>query len=215
MTDLAAFEANLTRAEREIEREIGQAKALAQRVKDDTAQADDLEDLADALEEAAGVMNSFADLRQREIIQKIEALVTHGLQSIFGYDLRFAVLQETKARRVETRFVVRSLISGEEIETGIMDARGGGVAAVAGFLLRLIICLLSPGRTPFLFLDESFAQLSTDYEPALAEFIRELVDKTSVQILLVTHSPQYEDVADTTYRFSMGDDGRTRAEVVT
>lgn len=209
------LEKRLVAAERQLERDIGQARALATRAKQDAAEAKDLEDRADALDEAIGVMNSFADAKQKEIQNKIETLVTHGLQTIFGDDdLRFAIVQEMKARRMEVRFVIRSKVDGQELETSIMDARGGGVAAVAGFLLRLIVTLLKTDTTHFLLLDETFGQLSADYEPALAEFMRELVDKTSAQIVLITHSTAFEDVADKLYRFTLGKDGRTKVEAV-
>lgn len=212
--DTAHLERRVTAAERAVERDIGQARALALHAKEAAAEAEELEERADALEEAIGVMNSFADAKQAEVQHKIEALVTHGLQSIFGdEDLTFHVTQETKARRAEVRFSVRSKVGTEWIETSIMDARGGGVAAVAGFLLRLIVVLLKPGVRHFLLLDETFAQLSADYEPALAEFMRELVDKTSAQIVLVTHSTAYEDVADRLYRFSLKD-GKTHVEAI-
>lgn len=212
---LESLSRRVASAERELERDIGHARALVQRAKDDKAEAVDLEDRAAALEEVIGVLNSFADARQKEIQNQIETLVTHGLQSVFGDDeLRFAIVQEMKARRLDTRFVIRSKVEGQELETSILDARGGGVAAVAGFLLRLIMTLLRPDRTHFLLLDETFAQLSVNYEPALAEFLAELVEKTDVQLLMVTHSSAYEDVATNLYRFALGKDGRTKVETL-
>lgn len=208
---------NLTRAvnqaSRALEREIGEAKALATRAKSDFAEAEVADARADALEKVIGFLNSFADTRQAEVQRKVEALVTHGLQTVFDDSLTFHVVSETKARRVETRFVVRSKMGDQVVETSILDARGGGVAAVAGFLLRLIVLLLRPGVRPFMVLDESFGQLSSEYEPRLAEFLRELSDKTPVQMLLITHSPEFEAVADVAYRSSLRD-GKTHLEAI-
>lgn len=212
---IEAVERAVAAAERSLERDIGQARALAQRAKEAASEATDLEDRALALEEAIGVMNSFADAKQKEVQNKIEALVTHGLRSVFGDEgMSFAIVQELKSRRLETRFVIRTEHGGETLETSIMDARGGGVAAVAGFLLRLIVTLLKPGVSHFLLLDETFAQLSAGYEPAMAEFMAQLVEKTDIQLVLITHSTAYEDVADRVYRFSLGKDGRTVVEAV-
>jgi len=73
--------------------------------------------------------------------------------------------------------------------------------------LRLILTLLQKNR-PLLLLDETFAQLSVDFEAGMGLFLREVVDKTGVQILLVTHSPQFSEFADRVYRFSQKD-GKT------
>lgn len=202
----------VSQVERQIEREIGEARSLVTRVRESQQKVADLEDRAEALEEAIGVLNSFADRKQEEVKAKIEGLVTQGLQTIFSdQDLRFVIVQEQKARRMETRFVI---VDDHGLETSIMDARGGGVAAVAGFLLRLIVTLLQPNRH-FLMLDESFAHVSEKYESALVEFVRELVDRTSIQIVLTTHKGVEEWIAaaDKAYRFTL-ENGRTTVQDV-
>lgn len=213
--DFKQLSASVAQAERLIEREIGEAKALAKRAKADLAEAEQAEKRADALEKVVAVLNSFADERQEAVQSKVEQLVTHGLQTVFDDSLSFHVVSETKARRVETRFVVRSKMGEEVVETSILDARGGGVAAVAGFLLRLIVVLLQPNVRPFLLLDESFGMVSEEYEPRLVEFVKELTEKTPVQILLVTHKAveDWTAAADRVVRFSLRD-GRTHTEVV-
>lgn len=213
--DIDTLARSVAQAEKALDREIGEAKALAKRVQQDFAEAEESEKRADALEKVVAVLNSFADLRQAAVQQKVEALVTHGLQTVFDDSLTFHVVSETKARRVETRFVVRSKMGEAEVETGLLDARGGGVAAVAGFLLRLIVALLQPSVRPFLLLDESFSMVSEEYEPRLVEFVKELIDKTPVQIVLTTHKAQEEwsAAADRVHRFRLKS-GRTVVETL-
>jgi ABC-type thiamine transport system ATPase subunit len=117
-----------------------------------------------------------------------------------------------RGKLTTANFVVRSVVDGEVVETPILEARGGGVAAVAGFLLRTVVLLLRKDVRPVMFLDETFAQLSADYEPAMADVLRELVDKTQLQIILVTHSTAYDDVADKSYRVSLDQKGKTKIE---
>jgi DNA repair exonuclease SbcCD ATPase subunit len=213
--DIDTLTASVASAEKLIEREIGEAKALAKRAQQDYSEADQAEARADALEKVVGILNSFADARQEAVQSKIEALVTHGLQTIFDDSLTFHVVSETKSRRVETRFVVRSRVGEQEVETGLLDARGGGVAAVAGFLLRLIVVLLRPDVRPFLLLDESFSMVSEEYEPRLVDFVKELTEKTPVQIVLVTHKAveDWSAAADKIHRFKLKN-GRTVTEAV-
>lgn len=200
MTSLAEVESLLASAERALERRIGEAKSLVAQGKKAKEQAEDAEATVIACEEATAFLNSFADERQAKVQRQIETLVTHGVQTIFGDGLTFHVISEQKANRTEVTFSLRSMMGEEVVETPILDARGGGVAAVVGFLLRLIITLLREDR-PLLVLDETFAQLSADYEPALAEFLRDLVDQTGVQIIMVTHSESFSEHADRVYRF--------------
>lgn len=200
MLTLGEVEAQVARAERNFERRVGEAKALAAQGKQAQQQALDAKELVVACEEATAFLNSFADERQAKVQKQVETLVTHGVQTIFGEELSFHVISEQKANRSEVSFSLRSMMGDQVVETPILDARGGGVAAVVGFLLRLIVTLLRDDR-PLLVLDETFAQLSADYEPRLAEFIRELVDQTGVQIVMVTHSTAFSEHADKVYTF--------------
>lgn len=194
----------MTSHRRGVDRRLGEARAVARAGKAAQEDVDKQTALRDTFERAAAVLNTLSDQRQRDAQTKIEALVTRGLQTIFEDNLSFHVVQEVKANRVQVQFVVRTELDGGEIvETPVMDARGGGLAATVGFLLRLVVLLLSGNREPHvLMLDETFAHLSADYEPRLAEFIREIVDQTDLQIVMVTHSDAYSDQADKVYRFS-------------
>ena len=203
MTRLADLDRRLASVSSRLAVEVGEARARVTLIQEAQAKARAATELADATEKAIGVLSKYADARQAEVHSRVETLITQGLQTIFDDDLRFKVIQEVKARRVETRFAVVSTVNGVEVETDILNSRGGGVAAIVGFLLRLVVVLLSRDTRPFLFLDETFAQLSADREPALAEFLRVLVDQTQVQIVLVTHSEVYSGVADRVYQLSL------------
>lgn len=210
---LSELESELIRRERSLERRIGEARSLASeglRMQKELEQAVALEE---AHEQAVAVLNSFADSRQEEAIRRIEVLVSAGLKSIFGDSMSFVVKNDQKARRSEIEFVIRSEVEGQLVETAVLDARGGGVAAVVGFLLRVIVMLLKPGVRRILFLDETFAQLSAEFEEPCAEFLRELADKAGVQIILVTHSEAYSPFADRVYRTSQID-GWTQVEKI-
>lgn len=200
MSTLSEVQTLLASAERRFERRVGEAKALAAQGKKAKQQADEAQAVMTACEEAVAFLNSFADERQEKVQRRIEELVNQGLVTIFGDGMTFHVIAEQRANRAEVTFSLRSMMGAQVVETPILDARGGGVAAVVGFLLRLVVTLLR-GERPLLAIDEGFAQLSANYEPVLAEFLRELVDKTGVQILLVTHSDAYSEHADKVYRF--------------
>lgn len=161
-------------------------------------------------EQVSKVLTTIGEERQETAQHQVEELVTRALQTIFGENLSFHVVQSVKANRAEVDFVLRSKYGEQVIDTPVMDARGGGMAAVVGFVLRLVVLLLTPEARRFLALDETFAHVSASYEPRVAEFLREVADKAGVQILLVTHSTAYGDLADARYRLVLGSDGVTK-----
>lgn len=213
-SELADTETRMRRKRSEVDRRVGEATALAQRGKALVGEIATLEGEADTLSKASTILTTIGEQRQELAQRTIEQLVTHGLQTIFDDNLSFHIVQDVKRNQVDVSFVVRTtLADGSTVDTSVMDARGGGVAAVVGFLIRLVVMLLGKDRQRMLLvLDESFAHLSAEFEPRLAEFIREIVDRTEVQILMVTHSDCYSETADSVYRFSLDASESTKVE---
>lgn len=207
MSQLDQLADRARRARRDLDRLSGEARLLAEtgvRLTEEVAQ---LRGQVSLYAEAAGLLTQLSEDRQADTQRAVEMLVTKGLQTIFGDELSFHLVPAVRAKTPVIDFVVRTQIGDDPpIDTDILDARGGGLAATVGFLLRLVVLLLSADRQDtVLVLDETFAHLSAEYEPRLAEFLRELVDKTGVQIILVTHSDAYSDVAHARYRFDLVD----------
>lgn len=204
MSNLNDVTARVRRVRKIVDRRIAEARVIAttgKQLKEEVSLASNDVDLYNKV---AITLASIGETRQAAAQQQIEELVTRGLNSIFGDELSFHVIQTQRGKTPEVKFIVRSLINGKPVETPVMDARGGGLAAVVGFLLRLVVMLLSRDvKEPVLILDESFSHVSSEYERPLAEFIKELIDKTKVQIILVTHSDAFSEFADRRYRFKL------------
>lgn len=162
-------------------------------------------------EKSGILLSSIGEERQVKAQDTIEQLVTRGLQQIFDDSYSFHIVQKTKANAASVEFVVRTtLAEGVVVDTPVMDARGGGLAATIGFLLRVVILLLRDGSRGdnILVIDESFSHVSAEYLPGVSEFLRELVEKTELQIIMVTHQEELTEAADTVYRFTTKD-GKT------
>lgn len=202
----------LAAVEQDVARERAVFDSMREQGTELLARAKAAGDEAAMYEQACALLSRYADARQEEVHERLEGLVTRGLQAVFEEDLTFHIKTKTVGKRVDTEFVLRSTHDGQMIETGIMDARGGGVAAVTGFLLQVILLILH-GAPRVLFLDESFAQVSADYEPRLAAFMDELATDLQLQIVMVTHSTGFEDVSDAVYRTS-APNGVTKVERV-
>ena len=195
--------------QRRLDRESGEAAQVARQGKEAKAKVAACRESLELHEKACALLTTIGEQRQESARRQVEELVTRALQVIFAENLSFHMTQSVKANRSEVDFTIRSTYGDDIVETPVLDARGGGMAAVVGFVLRLVVLLLTPGARRFLALDESFAHVSASYEPRVAEFLREVADKAGVQILLVTHSTAFGDLADTRYRLVLGPAGVT------
>jgi hypothetical protein len=207
VTDLRGLEARVRQARNTYERRVGAAQQLGEagmRLEADVAR------LQGELEQHAKVstlLTSLGEQAQQRAQRQLEELVTRGLQVIFGTELSFHVLQSVKANQSVTEFVIRSQYEGMTVDTPVMAARGGGMAAVTGYMVRLVVLLLTPRARRVLFLDETFGFLSREFEVRLAEFLLEVSVRAGVQQVLVTHSDAYDDAADVKYRLELGSNG--------
>lgn len=160
-------------------------------------------DTLTALDQAISLIGKYADSRELEVQKRIETLVTNGLRTVFNDDMRFLVVQKAVGNRTEIKFKIESVYDGQAVETDILSARGGGVAAVTGFLLRVIMILLTDSSR-VLILDEVFSQVSDEFAPNVATLLQDLAQEYKFQFILVTHrSPEIVDVSDRVYQASM------------
>lgn len=204
MTDLDALTIRARTRRRVLDSLQGEARATLLRGKQLQGEIATLAETIEDLDRATILLNSLGEDRQLKAQETIEALVTRGLQTIFDESLSFHIVQSVKGKTAVIDFVVATTLDGKTIETPVMDARGGGLAATIGFLLRLVVMLLSKGTRSenILLLDETFAHVSAEYLEPLRLFLREIVDKTGVQIIMVTHQPEFAESADKVYRFT-------------
>jgi len=211
MSEVEDLVARVRVVRRQVDRSIGEAAAVARdmrRLKDEEIQ---LKSDLELYEQTTIVLTSVGESRQDEAQRVVEQLVTRGLQVIFGETLSFHLRQVVRANRAEVNFMVRSMYGDTVVETGVMDARGGGLVNVVAFMLRVVTMLLGPpSARRLLSLDESFGNLSPEYEPRLAEFIRALCDSADMQVFLVTHSDAFYQAADKRYRLELDSQGHSK-----
>lgn len=200
MTDLDVLAQRALTAQRVCDQEAGQLRAIAERGQRLQADIATLHEQVELHQKVNALLTSVGEERQLHAQRQVEELSTRGLQVVFSENLSFHVIQAVRGNRAEVEFVIRTTVGDTQIDTPVLEARGGGMAAVVGFMLRLVVLLLTPGASRLLVLDETFAHVSAEYETRVAEFLREVSAKAGVQIILDTHSTAYDDVADSRYR---------------
>ena len=148
------------------------------------------------------LLEQYSEIEQEQLKTKVEALVSRGLQTIFGGDYHFRIEMRVLRKQAAMDFTVIH----DQVERDPMDSHGGGLVNVIAMVLRLTIVALTPGLSRTVVLDEPFAQLSDGYLEGMGRFIRELVDATDIQLVIVSHEPEIADVADKAYRLFTKDD---------
>lgn len=210
MTDLVDLETQVKAKRRELDKQQGQARSLALRGKELQGEIVMLKQQITLHEKVTSLLNTIGEERQQKAQTTIESLVTMGLQTIFGSELSFHLIQRVSGNKAQIEFIIRTTLSdGSIIDTDVMSSRGGGLSSVVGVLLRLVILLLSKPSNSFLVLDESFSHVSAEYLDRVSDFLKEVTTKTNVQIILITHQTELIENADICYRFSLDSEGRT------
>ena len=212
MVALQEVVAGVQKAADRYQQVFGQQQALQARIESTEARIESGKALAENYRKAAAFLSQYGDEREAAVHSLIESLVTQGLQHVFQEDMRFSVVQKVVGSRTVVDFQIVSTFADTEISTPVMSARGGGVAAVSGFLLQVVVMLLTDAPR-VLFLDETFAQVSAEYETRLADFISQLADDIGLQVVMVTHSDAYESYSDASWRTSLVD-GKTNFKKV-
>lgn len=201
MSKLKDLKVRFEQIRRTIDGQVAEAKMLASRGKQLNEEIQLAENDVDLYNKVAITLASIGEQRQEDAQQQIEELVTRGLTTIFNENIQFKLTQTQRGKTPEVKFsVISDGLNNHPIETSVMDARGGGMSAIVGFLLRLVILLLSKDKEPILIMDESFSHVSAEFRRPLIEFIVELVNKTRVQIFVVTHDEIFLEYADKRYR---------------
>lgn len=160
---------------------------------------------ADVTQKARLMLESYSEEEQAKLLGRVEALVSRGLQVIFGEGYGFSIEVGESRGQVTTEFRVTVGEAGRDP----LESHGGGLVNIVAFVLRLVVVALTPGLSRTVVLDEPFAQLSGGYLEAVGSFLRELVDATGIQLLLVSHEPEIAAVADVAWRMKR-QDGKLR-----
>ena len=193
-----------------LDRQAGRAQQVAEAGKAAEAEVAALTAQLELYDKVGSLLTSIGEQAQETARGQVEGLVTRALQAVFGPHLSFLVVPDEVGGQAVLRLLIRTERDGAVTERPVLDSHGGGLAAVVGYVLRLVVLLLTPDVRRMLVLDEPFTWLSEDLVPAMAEFLQQVATETGVQHLIVTHQPELGRYADSRVRLSLGPDLVTR-----
>lgn len=125
----------------------------------------------------------------------VDKLVTAGLKLVFeDLDLEF----KTTIERLRGKTAVKFALLEDGRTSPIMSSYGGGVLAIAGVLLRVVV-IVSLGLRRLMVLDETLAHLSPQYVDAASSLLRKLGKDLNFTILMVSHEAEFALHADRKY----------------
>lgn len=148
--------------------------------------------------EAHGLISSAMQLMYSNLSSKLGNIITEGLQCIFPdggfskFEVRFVPRRDT----IEADLII---IADDGAEYHPVDAVGGGVADFIGLMLRITYIYLSKNRN-VLFADEPLKFIDRSRIPDAAEFIKKICKDLDFKLVIVTHIPEYMEMADTIYK---------------
>lgn len=143
-----------------------------------------------------------SEYARAQLKTRIEETVTAALQAVFGDEgLSFRINLGTKNSQPAAEWEVVSRYGTAEVANNPEDARGGGITDVVSLALRLALLELSRPRLDGpVILDEPGKMVSAEYAGNLAYFLKTYAQKTTRQIVLVTHNETLANTADRVFR---------------
>jgi len=142
------------------------------------------------------VFKHLIDKLAKPDLERMDRLVTYGLSVVFPErDLSFTSRLEEFGKRM--RVALRTVEAGREVSP---ESRSS-VHVIESFVLRLL-CMRRMGRAPFMMLDETFSAVDNVNIENVGKLITQLSEKSGMDILLVTHLPQFGEWGKHMYRIS-------------
>ena len=143
-------------------------------------------------------------------LKAVEELITAGLQAVFedlSLSFHFSV-EQSRAQQSLTPL----LASHGVVEGPLLESHGGGPAQLVAVLLR-ILTVHRLGLARLVLLDESLGMVAARYVPACARFLTGLCERLDLDLLLVTHQPEFIGEATRAYEISSGPQGAVFQQV--
>jgi len=150
---------------------------------------------AELNQKCSEIFKSWLEDSMKKNVDSMAELATTGLQHIIhDQKLTFKIKQEPKHNRLAMRFVLEE----DGVEGDPIHSYGGGAAVVISLVLRIAV-MARMQMANLLLLDESMVALANAYVPNAAAFMRQLAEETGINILMVTHNPEFLNHAHVAY----------------
>lgn len=156
-------------------------------------------------EQAQVFLQKVAQNTQEKLKFQIEDIVNLALESVFPNEYEFKIEFNVSRGKTDCELIFLDKRTGKTIDP--MEASGGGVVDLTTFALRISAWALENGTDNLIILDEPFKFISRDLQARAGEILKILSEKMKLQILMVTHIPEFIEVADKVFEVKKNENG--------
>lgn len=143
---------------------------------------------------------------EQQVLERVQDFVSYGLSAVFGDNYQFITKMRTEGKELKVDFGVNT----GGLQTGVVGAKGGGLAEVVSILIQIFFVLVDKSLSRFIILDAALIHLSEKYWKNMSQLLSEICGKSDIQILLLAHTGDYGAYADVQYEFTQRE-GKTEA----
>lgn len=183
----------------------GEYNQIQKQIKENVSEQEKLKKRLELVEKAQVFLQSVAQRTQERLKFQIEDIVNLALESVFPDEYEFKIVFDVSRGKTDAELVFTDKRTGKTVDP--MEASGGGVVDLTAFALRISAYALENGIDNVIILDEPFKFISRDLQERAGEILKTLSKKMGLQVLMVTHIPEFIDVADKVFEVRKDADG--------
>lgn len=171
-------------------------------IKEIDSKLNELENNKNTLKLCKPIIDDIINKFSNSLLKKLEELLTIGLKKIFydrNYSLQIKVVDKRNSKCVEL------LLNDNGNIIPVKNANvAGGILVVIASIIQVFYIVNIPTLDRYLFLDEQFSQISSQYIDSFMEFIKTLCSETGLSIVLITHDNKFMKYGDRVYTADRG-----------
>lgn len=183
---------NLATVKSDLNKKIAERDFIQKVIDDDKEKLERMKNDLEIIMKAQAFVQSVAQSTQSQLSIEIESIVNLALQAVFPNQYSFKLNYEMSRGKTEARFI---LLDDKNNPIDPLNSLGGGCCDVVCFALRVALFALS-NKEKVIVLDEPMKFLSQSLRERCSELIKTFTDKLDVQIIQVTHIPEFEQNAN-------------------
>lgn len=130
-------------------------------------------------------------------------MLNTAIKAIFDDQDYVIDIEITEGKRKGVKLWLVESKSGKEERSRIPTSVGGGIQVVLSFVLNVYLIRIY-GLRPYIIMDESFTQISSQYLPNFIHFLKYLIDELGFTFLWVTHDERVLPYLTSVYEVKSG-----------
>ena len=210
MLDIEMLENNNKKYTSRYNQFLGKKKGLEEEYERTKNRLEELRNKSDEIVQMKEVLEIASQEARKNSVELLQEVCTNALKMSMG-DNKGVVLEITKKNGIPSAHLYVKITheNGVEVITSPDDEDAGGVADIVALSTLMSVRMLAgKNNTAPYFLDEPTKCVSKEKSENTAKFIKELVDYTGIQTIMVTQEREFlPNYADKSYLIDIDENG--------